>query len=85
LATFMEVLDTSIAVSLSHIAAAFRLLPAKPLRVLTSYLVANAVFCCHPAVGFPFVSAARISCSFASLYSQSLLSSEARPPVSVGF
>src|SRR5450432_814920 len=44
LATFMEVLDTSIAnVALPHIAGGLSVTPDEATWVLTSYLVANAV------------------------------------------
>jgi DHA2 family multidrug resistance protein len=44
LATFMEVLDTSIAsVTLPHIAGSLSASPSEATWVLTSYLVANAV------------------------------------------
>ena len=49
-ATFMEVLDTSVAnVSLQHIAGNLAASSDEATWVLTSYLVANAIDACRPA------------------------------------
>jgi len=61
LATFMEVLDTSIAnVALPHIAGSLGASSEEATWVLTSYLVSSAVVCPSPA-GSPTASAASAS------------------------
>ena len=53
IATFMEVLDTTIAnVALRHIAGSLAASQDESTWIITSYLVANAI-CCRSAAGWP--------------------------------